>query len=446
MPTDADDPDAEPSAHTGWGAVTPGPSDAPLRAAEASLERLRQHRRLLLDFGRVALEELPLRPLLQRAAAKVASAAGVNHAKVMRYRPDMGDLLVEAGVGWRSGVVGRARLGADIASPSGRAVQTGEPVVVGDLRAESEWRVDPLLSEHGIVALANVPLAFDGRVWGVLEADSDRPRQFDTDDREFLELVACLLSGALQRADAVARSEAASAAAGLRAGREAVLLRELQHRAKNNLALVAAILARERRAAATAGEALAAERFARAMDRVSAIALAHARLTFSEGPEGDPGGAAGQASGAAVDLAGHLRALLNALQITLGERIAIETDLDGPCRLPIDRAVAAGLVVNELVTNAAKHAYPGPDESGAVRVGLRVDDAAAEAVLAVADDGCGMGDEAPDAARSPAARNERRGQGLELVAAWRGSSAAASRGTRRVRAAAAPAPCCASPC
>lgn len=377
--------------------------------------RLRQHRRLLLDFGRIALEDLPLRPLLQRAAAQVARAAGVRHAKVMRYRPDQGDLLVEAGVGWRSGVVGRARLGADIASPSGRAVQTGEPVVVGDLRAEPEWRIDPILADHGIVALANVPLAFDGRVWGVLEADSDRPRHFGLDEREFLELVACLLSGALQRADAQARSETAAAASGLRAGREVLLLHELQHRAKNNLALVIAILARERRAAVTAGEAHAAERFARAMDRVSAIALAHARLAMADGSEADPHGMTNPVSGAAVDLAGHLRALLNALQITLGDRVAIEADLDGPCNLPIDRAVAAGLVVNELVTNAAKHAYPGPEESGPVRVGLRMDDAAAEAVVTVSDEGHGM-------ARSPEAqpvggRHKGRGQGIELITA-----------------------------
>lgn len=400
--------------------VEPGRSDP-----EAAMIRARLHRRILLDFGRISLEELGVQPLLQRAAAQLARATGVRHAKVLRYRAEEGDLLIEAGVGWRPGIVGRARLGADIGTPAGRAVLTGEPVVLTDVAADPEYRLDPVLAEHGIVSIANVPLAFDGRLWGVLEVDSDRPREFDEAEMEFLELLACLLAGALQRADARTRSEAAASADGLRAGRETVLLRELQHRVKNNFVMVVSILARERRAAALAAEPRAAARFGRAMERVAAITLAHARLSLMPGPEGRPNDAAQAASGIHLDLTAHLRALCANLQVSLGERIAIELDLDGPCPLPFDRVVAAGLIVNELVSNAAKHAYPGETETGVVRIGLRLDEVAAEATLAVSDEGPGMDDPPPPGlpATGPPLRNDAPngsqggGQGLALVAA-----------------------------
>jgi two-component system, sensor histidine kinase PdtaS len=84
-----------------------------------------------------------------------------------------------------------------------------------------------------------------------------------------------------------------------------------------------------------------------------------------------------------------------------------EADLDR-CVLPFDKAVAAGLVVNELVTNAAKHAYP-EGEEGVVRIELHTDEARAEATLTVSDDGRGI---EPAAA---AARRAGGGQGLELL-------------------------------
>jgi two-component system, sensor histidine kinase PdtaS len=88
-----------------------------------------------------------------------------------------------------------------------------------------------------------VPIRFDGITWGVLEADSEEPGHFDDLDAEFLEAMAALVAGALQRRATVAQAEGAAAEVAVRAERRAMLLRELQHRAKNNLALVSAMLA-----------------------------------------------------------------------------------------------------------------------------------------------------------------------------------------------------------
>src|SRR5918998_2347492 len=181
---------------------------APPDAAE---EARRLHLRILRDFGRIALEELEIGPLLQRAVAQAARATGVRHTKVMRYRVEQGDLLAEAGVGWKPGVVGKARFGTDADSPSGRALQTGQAVLIDDIRGHPEYRLHPVIAEHGIASLLNVPVAFDSVAWGVLEADSERPGHFGEADAEFLETMAALLAGALQRRAAAERAEAVAA-------------------------------------------------------------------------------------------------------------------------------------------------------------------------------------------------------------------------------------------
>ena len=79
------------------------------------------------------------------------------------------------------------------------------------------------------------------------------------------------------------------------------------------------------------------------------------------------------------------------------------------CTLPIDKAVAVGLVVNELVTNAAKHAYPEAEEGGVVRVALRCDQGRAEAALTVSDEGRGTDPAAAEARRAGG------GQGSDLL-------------------------------
>jgi hypothetical protein len=76
----------------------------------------------------------------------------------LRYRAEKGDLLIEAGVGWKPGVVGNATLAVDYKSPAGRAFQTGAPVTIEDIRDTDEFRNPELLREHGIISIINVPV------------------------------------------------------------------------------------------------------------------------------------------------------------------------------------------------------------------------------------------------------------------------------------------------
>lgn len=118
--------------------------------------------------------------------------------------------------------------------------------------------------------------------------------------------------------------------------------------------------------------------------------------------------------------------------MSLEGKVVIETVLE-ECVLPFDKAVAVGLATNELVTNAAKYAFPEGQEGGPVRVTLVADETRAEAALTVADDGRGIG-----AVPGKARYSEGSGQGLELLGQLSRQLGARSNSKRRSAAPASP--------
>ncbi len=86
-------------------------------ATNDTVEKLRRHQTILSDFARVAAQRMPLEDLLEQAVRYVARAVEINHVKVMQYRPEQGDLLAIAGVGWKPGLIGSATFPLDLGSP-----------------------------------------------------------------------------------------------------------------------------------------------------------------------------------------------------------------------------------------------------------------------------------------------------------------------------------------
>lgn len=130
--------------------------------AEELAYRLRQQE-LTAEFGRYALRTHDTPSLLQEATRVCALGMQSDFCKVMRYLPDEGQFIVQAGVGWKPGVVGHARTGADTESPVGYAFQTGEPVISNHLAQETRIRTPALLVEHGITRAINVLIGGRGR-------------------------------------------------------------------------------------------------------------------------------------------------------------------------------------------------------------------------------------------------------------------------------------------
>jgi PAS domain S-box-containing protein len=172
--------------------------------------------------------------------------------------------------------------------------------------------------------------------------------------------------------------------------RKEFLVREVNHRTKNAIAMAAALLGVQ---ADRSGDPGTREALEAAQGRLSLIAEVHELLYQGGAPE-------------AVDFAAYLRRLGPALVASLEagpDRVEVLVEVEEATWGP-DLAIPLGLVVNEAVTNALKHAFPG-GRRGRVRIGLRR--AGGGAVrLSVEDDGVGL----------PERRREG-GLGLELVEA-----------------------------
>ncbi len=370
---------------------------------DQQLARLRRHGEILADFGRMAPETSDTDHMLTLACVQAARGLRIGHAKIMRHRQEIGDLLIVAGIGWRPGVVGRVSLGTDLASPPGRTLQTRQPVTQDDAPSDPEFRYAPVLREHGIVSLLNVPIVVDGAVWGVLEVDGDRARRFSTDDTLFLCALANTLGLAVHGRMGLERASEAAAHAALVLSRERTLLEELRHRSKNDLQLIVSMLIMQKRRQV---DEQGRRGFDDIMDRVAAIGMAHDQLAPGQGA-------------ARVELADYLQALCG----NLGKRreeVRVEARVSH-ARLAHERAVPLGLIVNELVTNALKYAFPDAG-GGTIRVGFEAT-AEGEGHLGVRDDGVGMGPPRPGSSGSELVRRlvQQIGGRLEREAVERGT-------------------------
>ncbi|KIZ40255.1 MULTISPECIES: histidine kinase dimerization/phosphoacceptor domain -containing protein [Rhodopseudomonas] len=158
--------------------------------------------------------------------------------------------------------------------------------------------------------------------------------------------------------------------AALAAERE-MLLREVNHRVGNSLQIIASLL--HLQASSSKQEEVKAA-LTNAMGRVAAVAQVHRRLYTSHDLK-------------SVMLNQYLEALLEDLRRSAeGNRMSRLTLKAEAVEIDPDRAVAIGIIVNELVMNAVKYAYP--DGAGPIHVELSAQ--GDELALAITDDGVGL--------------------------------------------------------
>lgn len=257
------------------------------------------------------------------------------------------------------------RLGIDLFAPGAGPFALGYPaVLVATLFAR--WGSGALCAALSLTHTWYFILQPEGSF--LLKRAEDTPRLLVLALAYFLMiLIADLFRRAVRRAKAERDREIAE---------RDLFLEEFDHRVKNNFTLVTAMLDLQRRRAASSETA---EALGTALARVQSIARAHRHLYR------------GGTSSGELDMAAYLEELCTALSEALFLQGAIVLDCKSdPVTLPRDRAVSIGLIVNELVTNAAKHAFT-DRETGMIWV--RFEAAPGGWTLSVADNGHGASPE-----------------------------------------------------
>ncbi len=335
-------------------------SDLTLRALH---ERIRQQE-ILAELGVGALQGAGFEQLLADTARLTAEGLRAEFCKVLEYLPAVNQFLVRAGVGWDPGIVGVAKIGADLASPAGFALKTGRPVISNHLEIEERFRTPEILVRHGVHRAMNVILQGDGRPFGVLEVDSRSSDEFVEYDLAFLQGAANILGMAIERERHERNLKTALQ-------RHQFLIGEMNHRVKNSLALVASML---RLQAREDSDPAFAEQLEDATLRVGAIARVHEQLYQTSDVE-------------RFDVGRYIEAICKDLGASFAQ-CEIFVEAQPGIIISTDRAISSALIVNELVSNAAKHAYHG---LGAGRVWVKVAATGVDSFsIAVRDEGDGV--------------------------------------------------------
>jgi two-component sensor histidine kinase len=152
------------------------------------------------------------------------------------------------------------------------------------------------------------------------------------------------------------------------------LLKEIHHRVKNNLAVVSSMFYLESR---HAGDERTIAILEDSRRRIRSMALVHETLSGSHNL-------------AAIDFADYARVLAGELQASYGGLdggVTLSFDTQ-PVTMSLEQAMPCGLILNELISNAYKHAFRA-GRRGTISIGVRLEGDGA-CVIDVADDGVGV--------------------------------------------------------
>jgi two-component sensor histidine kinase len=239
----------------------------------------------------------------------------------------------------------------------GEAAATGQPVVSVDLAADPRFRTHELPEHAHVRSLLSVPLRVRDRTLGVVNCYTARRHQFTQPEINLLQTLANQTALAIENASLVVKS---------------AMVREMHHRVKNNLQTIAMLLRLQLR---EGREISGREVLTETINRILSIAAVHEIL--------------------AVDGLRQvaLREMLERIAQTVAQTmarpdVALEVKISGDdVSLPSQEATSLALVVNELLQNAAEHAFRGR-AGGTVMITL----AAEREILRVEvqDDGVGL--------------------------------------------------------
>lgn len=169
-----------------------------------------------------------------------------------------------------------------------------------------------------------------------------------------------------------------------------VLLKEVHHRVKNNLQVISSIL--NLQTSYVGGDAAMIDLLRESQHRIRSMSYIHETLYRTKDLS-------------SLDLGEYMGDLARSLVMSyrLNERVGLEADVES-VRLGIDQAIPCGLILNEIIGNALKHAFAG-DGGGTVHLHLRCKGERVE--ITVWDDGRGLPDGFDD--------EQHGGLGLQLV-------------------------------
>ncbi|MEH2267051.1 MAG: PAS domain S-box protein [Nostoc sp.] len=343
------------------------------KRTELALKAQAEREQLMRTVAQRIRQSLNLQDILNATVQEVRDLLGVDRVLVYQFDSEMiGTIMAESvEPGWT------VCLGVEIHDT---CFQTGAGVgyYQGHKRAIANIYEAGLTDCHirllerfEVKANLVVPILLEvssqnpgSHLWGLLVAHQcSGSREWEENQLDLLDQVTVQLAIAIQQSsileqaqtELVQRQKAQVKLKNALAEKE-VLLKEVHHRVKNNLQIVSSLLQLQSQ---TLKDPEVIKVLRESQNRIESISLIHKNLYTS-------------ANIGQIDVADYISnlaaSLLISYQICPG-KIALETDIDS-VSLNVDQAIACGLVINELISNALKHAFPN-QQVGTISIALR---------------------------------------------------------------------------
>ena len=248
-------------------------------------------------------------------------------------------------------------------------------IIASDVMTDERVRYKDVALKAEINSIVGLPLMIQDKVIGVIGFSSptfDGQQTIEQTQMNFLTIFANQAAIALENARLYSELQESFEQIKASLEEKEVLLREIHHRVKNNLQVILSLLFLQER---YIKDESYREMFKDAQNRIRSMALIHEELYKSENL-------------AKIDLDSYIRRLANSFfraYETTG-KIALKIDVKD-VSISITSAIHCGLIINELISNSLKYAFPGGRE-GEITITLRrIED---KIELAVSDDGIGI--------------------------------------------------------
>jgi PAS domain S-box-containing protein len=344
-----------------------------LRKSEEEAKRLAQENAIVAEIGRIISSTLDIENIYERFAEQARELVPFDYIAITTIGREEGTLHIA----YVSGYVVQGRGRGDVISLTGSfsgeaALRRSIQLIQTENAEEVAARFPNLLVfwQHGFRSFMAVPLISKNQVVGVLCFYSMRSRAYKEADTTLAEQIAAQIAGAIANAQLFLELKQAEEQLKASLKEKEVLLREIHHRVKNNLQVISSLLRLQSR---HIRDEEVHKVFKESQDRVKTMAIIHEKLYQSNDL-------------ARVDFAEYIKDLTANLYRSYGvsrEAIGLRIQVKN-LFLDIDTANPCGLIINELVSNSLKYAFPG-GERGEIFIDLRSDHD--QIILTVGDNG-----------------------------------------------------------
>ncbi|HEX9116727.1 MAG TPA: GAF domain-containing protein, partial [Anaerolineae bacterium] len=320
------------------------------------LQRQLQELSTLAEVSKTITAPIYLDQMLSVVVEMAAQIMRARACALLLYDEERRELVVRAAHGLSQGHLEGSPLQVQN-SLTGRVVMTGQPVMVRDVRNDPLYQYKELARAEGLLSFLAVPLQVRDKVIGAFNCYMGAVHEFSRGEIELFSTLANQTALAIENANLAMN---------------ALLVREMHHRVKNNLQMVAMLLRLQMREANAVPTPLVLKQ---TINRILGIAAVHEALS-REG----------------FRLIGVRKLLQQVALIATQNQVQGGRDLQvviegSNIRLPSQPATSLAMAANELVQNALEHAFPA-DGSGKVVVSIAEEPEGF--CLEVRDDGVGL--------------------------------------------------------